>query len=44
MEEPIPVIIDGCIYWKATITTQDHRGLVAVDIVDAETTAVHTSS
>ena len=42
IEEPIPVVIDGRIYWKVTITTRDHRGLVAVDIVDAETTTVYT--
>ena len=37
VEEPMPSILNGSLYWKVTITTRDHRGLVAVDLVDAST-------
>jgi len=37
VEEPMPTILNGRLYWKTDITTKDHRGLVAVDLVDAAT-------
>jgi len=37
LEEPMPSIINGTLYWKVTITTKDHRGLVSVDLLNAET-------
>ena len=37
VEEPMPTILNGSLYWKVDITTKDHRGLVAVDLVDAAT-------
>jgi hypothetical protein len=37
IEEPMPTIINGTLYWKTTITTKDYRGLVSVDIVNAGT-------
>ncbi|WP_425277009.1 hypothetical protein [Pyrolobus fumarii] len=42
IEEPIPAVIGGRVYWKVTVTTRDYRGLVSVDIVDAETTRVYS--
>ncbi len=42
IEEPIPAIINGTLYWKVTILTKDYRGLVSVDLVNAETTQVHS--
>ncbi len=42
IEEPIPAIINGTLYWKATIVTRDYRGLVSVDLVNANTTRVHS--
>jgi len=35
IEEPMPTLLNGTLYWKATVTTRDHRGLVSVDIIDA---------
>ena len=40
--EPLPTIINGTIYWKLSIITNDYRGLVAVDLVDAKTSKVIT--
>ena len=37
VEEPMPTVVGGRLYWKATVTTRDHRGLVSVELVDAET-------
>ncbi|BEP16725.1 hypothetical protein PYJP_00770 [Pyrofollis japonicus] len=33
----MPTIINGTLYWKTTITTKDYRGLVSVDVVNADT-------
>jgi len=38
--EPIPTVIDGRIYWTVKIITNDYRGLVSVDLVDASTSKV----
>ncbi|WP_257640410.1 hypothetical protein [Pyrodictium delaneyi] len=35
IEEPMPTLLNGTLYWKATVTTKDYRGLVSVDIVNA---------
>jgi len=37
LEEPIPTLLRGRLYWKITVTTRDHRGLVSVDLLDAST-------
>ncbi len=42
VEEPIPAVINGRLYWKVTVVTRDYRGLVAVDLVDAETGQVYS--
>ncbi len=42
VEEPIPSVINGRLYWKVTIVTRDYRGLVAVDLVDAVTNQVYS--
>ena len=40
--EPIPTIVNDTIYWKVSIITNDYRGLVAIDLVDARTTQIKT--
>jgi len=42
IEEPIPLVINGTLYWKVTIITKDGRGLVAIDLVNAETGEVYS--
>ena len=36
VQEPMPVIINGTIYWKVTITTRDGRGLISIDFLNAK--------
>ena len=36
IEEPIPTIINGTLYWKVSVTTSDGRGLVTVCLVNAK--------
>lgn len=38
--EPIPSVVNNTIYWKVTVITQDYRGLVSIDLVDARTSQV----
>ena len=40
IEEPMPSIINGTLYWKVTLTTVDGRGLISVDLVNAKTSRV----
>lgn len=40
LAEPIPVIVNGTLYWKVTIITSDGRGVVSIDLVDARTGTV----
>ncbi|ABM80115.1 putative membrane protein [Hyperthermus butylicus DSM 5456] len=40
IEEPMLTMLNGTLYWKATVTTKDYRGLVAVDIVNAATSEI----
>jgi hypothetical protein len=44
VEEPIPVILNGTIYWKATVVTNDYRGLVSVVLIDAKAGQARTIS
>ncbi|WFO74786.1 hypothetical protein J4526_06845 [Desulfurococcaceae archaeon MEX13E-LK6-19] len=38
--EPLPILINGKLYWKVTVITKDGRGLVSIDLVDTETNQV----
>ncbi len=40
LAEPIPIIVNGTLYWKVTIITSDGRGVVSIDLVDARTGTV----
>ena len=42
IEEPIPLVINGTLYWKVSIVTKDGRGLVSIDLVNAKTGEVHS--
>lgn len=42
LAEPIPVIVNGSLYWKVTIITSDGRGVVSIDLVDAKTGTVNS--
>ncbi len=42
IQEPMPAVINGRLYWKVTVTTKDYRGLVSVDLVDAVTGQVYS--
>jgi hypothetical protein len=42
LAEPIPIIINGTLYWKVTIITSDGRGVVSIDLVDARTGTVNS--
>jgi len=42
LAEPIPIIVNGTLYWKVSIITSDGRGLLFVDLVDASTGNVYT--
>ena len=42
IQEPMPAIINGTLYWKVTVTTRDYRGLVSVDTVNAYTGQVYS--
>jgi len=35
IEEPMPVILNGTLYWKAVVTTKDGRGLISIDFINA---------
>ncbi len=35
VEEPMPVILNGTLYWKAVVTTRDGRGLISIDFINA---------
>ena len=37
LAEPIPMVVNGTLYWKVTIITSDGRGVVSIDLVDART-------
>ncbi len=36
VQEPMPVIINGTIWWKVVITTRDGRGLISIDFLNAK--------
>jgi hypothetical protein len=38
------VILNGTIYWKATVVTNDYRGLVSVVLIDAKAGQARTIS
>ena len=38
--EPIPTIINSTIFWKVSVITNDYRGLVSIDLVNARTSQV----
>ncbi len=40
VEEPMPIIVNGTLYWKVTVITRDGRGLVSIDLVDTRTNEV----
>jgi hypothetical protein len=40
VEEPMPIILNGTLYWKVTVITKDGRGLVSVDLVDTRSNEV----
>jgi len=42
IEEPIPLVINGTLFWKVTIVTKDGRGIVCIDLVNAETGDVYS--
>ncbi len=42
VEEPMPIIVNGTLYWKVTVITRDGRGLVSVDLVDTRTNEVRS--
>ncbi len=42
LAEPIPIIVNGTLYWKVTIITSDGRGVVSIDLVDARTGTVNS--
>ena len=42
LAEPIPIIINGTLYWKVTIITSDGRGVISIDLVNAKTGNVYS--
>lgn len=40
--EPIPTVTNDTIYWKLSVITNDYRGLVAIDLVNAKTSKITT--
>ncbi len=42
LAEPIPLIINNTLYWKITIITSDGRGVISIDLVDAQTGNVYS--
>ncbi len=40
VEEPMPIILNGTLYWKVTVITKDGRGLVSIDLVNTQSNEV----
>ena len=40
VEEPMPIIANGTLYWKVTVITSDGRGMVSIDFLNTRTNEV----
>ena len=40
VEEPMPIIVNGTLYWKVTVITSDGRGMVSIDFLNTATNEV----
>ncbi len=40
VEEPMPIIANGTLYWKVTVITADGRGMVSIDFLNTENNEV----